>query len=57
MTYYVLVLFLLLSPAHAYLDGGMGGMLVQLLLGGAAGLFAFCKLYWHKWFGKKPRDK
>lgn len=33
------------TPAHAYLDPGTGGMLVQLLLGGIAGAVVIVKLY------------
>jgi len=36
------------SPAFAYLDGGTGSMLLQLLLGGVAGLAIAGKLYWHR---------
>lgn len=36
------------SPAHAYLDGGTGSMLVQLLLGGVAGITVLAKLYWRR---------
>lgn len=32
--------------AQAYLDGGSASMLLQLLLGGAAGAMAFVKIYW-----------
>jgi hypothetical protein len=35
------------STAHAYLDPGTGSMLLQLLLGGAAGLAIAARLYWH----------
>jgi hypothetical protein len=35
------------SDAHAYLDAGTGSMLLQLLLGGVAGLAIAAKLYWH----------
>jgi hypothetical protein len=35
------------SPAHAYIDPGTGGMLLQLLLGGAAGALVIVKLYWY----------
>lgn len=35
-------------PAHAYLDPGTGSMLLQLLLGGLAGLLVLLKLYWHR---------
>jgi hypothetical protein len=42
--------FVLLSrgEAHAYLDAGSGSMLVQLLLGGTAGLVVLVKLYWRR---------
>lgn len=35
------------QPAHAYLDPGTGSILIQVLLGGAAGAAAVLKLYWH----------
>jgi hypothetical protein len=36
------------APAHAYLDPGTGSMILQVLLGGAAGLALAGKLYWHR---------
>ncbi len=36
------------SPAHAYIDPGMGSMLLQLLLGGIAGAMVVGRLYWVK---------
>jgi len=33
---------------HAYLDGGTGSMILQLLIGGAVGLSAVAKMYWYK---------
>ena len=36
------------KEALAYIDPGTGGMLVQLLLGGVAGLLVILKLYWHR---------
>ncbi|MEH6527372.1 MAG: hypothetical protein V7723_14975 [Sneathiella sp.] len=36
------------SPAYAYLDPGTGSMLLQLMLGGFAGLLVVGKLYFHK---------
>ncbi len=39
---------LLSTPAHAYLDPGSGGLLMQLLLGGVAGMVVVIKLYWHR---------
>ena len=34
--------------AHAYTDPGAGSMLLQLLLGGGAGLFVFLRLFKEK---------
>jgi hypothetical protein len=36
------------SSAHAYLDPGTGSILLQILLGGLAGMAVAAKLYWHK---------
>jgi hypothetical protein len=36
------------SPASAYLDPGSGSMLLQALLGGAAGIAVLIKLYWRR---------
>lgn len=36
------------SSAHAYLDPGTGSIILQVLLGGIAGLALAIKLYWHK---------
>ena len=47
------------SSASAYLDPGTGSMLLQVLLGGVAGLALAGKLYWHKLlslFGKGPKE-
>jgi len=46
----VSAVFLLFSVgrAHAYLDAGSGSMLIQLLLGGTAGLVVLVKLYWRR---------
>lgn len=44
----IVVLLLSVSEAHAYLDAGTGSMLMQLLVGGAAGLAVLAKLYWHR---------
>jgi len=35
-------------PVHAYVDPGSGSMLLQLLLGGVAGLGVIAKLYWRR---------
>lgn len=44
----VAVLIAVPTSAHAYLDAGTGSMLLQLLLGGLAGLGIAGKLYWQK---------
>jgi hypothetical protein len=36
------------SAAQAYIDPGSGSMLLQLLLGGVAGLVVLAKLYWQR---------
>ncbi|MBO20954.1 MAG: hypothetical protein CMM26_01050 [Rhodospirillaceae bacterium] len=38
----------LATPAHAYIDPGVGGMLLQLLLGGLAGAAVILRLYWQR---------
>jgi hypothetical protein len=35
-------------PAYAYLDPGTGSMILQVLLGGVAGVALAGKLYWHR---------
>ena len=45
--------------AHAYLDPGTGSMVLQILLGGLAGLGVLGKLYWHRireFFGARDGD-
>ena len=50
----VLCAILLLSmlaiprPAHAYLDANTGSLLLQLLVGGVAGIALVGKLFWHR---------
>ena len=34
------------TPAYAYVDPGTGGLLVQLVTGGVAGIFVLARLYW-----------
>ena len=38
----------LTSPAYAYLDPGTGSVILQVLLGGAAGLALAGRLYWRR---------
>lgn len=40
--------FSLSTPAYAYLDPGTGSMILQLLLGGTAGVLMVGRLYWAK---------
>ncbi len=39
------------GPTHAYLDGGTGGMLLQLLFGGVTGAVIIVKMYWQSLVG------
>lgn len=48
LTLSVLFVGISTSGAHAYLDAGTGSMILQVLLGGIAGLMVVGKLYWHK---------
>jgi len=63
LTLAAVVLVTSAGPAHAYIDPGVGGMLLQLLLGGVAGALVVIKLYWHrlkgavaKIFGRQPPE-
>ncbi len=38
-------------PAHAYLDPTTGGLLLQVILGGLAGVALALKLFWHRILG------
>ena len=40
--------FVFATPALAYIDPGSGGMMMQLLLGGVAGVAVLAKLYWQR---------
>lgn len=47
-------------PAWAYLDPGTGSIILQLLLGGVAGVAMVAKLYWHRvksFFRRKDADR
>lgn len=49
IAYSVLILSgILVSEAHAYIDPGSGSVLLQLILGGAAGVGVVVKLYWER---------
>jgi hypothetical protein len=62
-TVLLLVCGMLLSmphAAHAYLDPGSGSVMLQLLLGGLAGLVVIVKLYWHRllvFFGMRKEEE
>lgn len=38
--------FLLPSHAHAYIDPGTGGLIIQIVAGGIAGSLVILRLYW-----------
>jgi len=42
------VLVLLSSPAYAYIDAGTGSLILQVLLGGLAGVAVAWRLFWHR---------
>jgi len=59
-----LILPLSVKPAYAYLDPGTGAMVLQLLLGGIAGILLVGKLYFvkiksiiSKLLGRQTRDQ
>jgi hypothetical protein len=43
--------FAVASPAQAYLDPGTGTMILQIILGGVAGILVAGKLYWTRLMG------
>jgi hypothetical protein len=47
----VLLLLSLSGPAHAYIDPSAGSVLLQLLLGGIAGVLVALRLYWNRLTG------
>jgi hypothetical protein len=47
------LLLFLCRPAHAYVDGGTGSMILQTLLAGFGGLAVFLRLKWKSLFKKK----
>lgn len=46
-----LIVFGFEDSAQAYLDPGTGSMVLQLLLGGIAGVVVILKLYWRRFVG------
>ena len=47
-TLLILVFFLPISNAYAYLDPGTGGLILQALIGVLAAIGAYITLYWRK---------
>lgn len=43
--------------AYAYLDPGTGGIILQMLLGGVAGVLMVAKLYWHQFTALFRRNR
>jgi hypothetical protein len=58
-TFFLVLLYAvsLTKEALAYLDPGSGSMMLQLLLGGIAGLAVILKLYWNAFAGLFRRKK
>jgi hypothetical protein len=59
LSLYLGLLLLLSQKAFAYLDPGNGSMLLQLLLGGAAGVGVLGKYFWRNiatFFSFKKKD-
>lgn len=49
-----------LHPVIAYIDPGTGSMILQVVLGGIAGIWVILKLFGQRilaFFGKKPKDE
>ena len=47
----ILILYIFIfstSPAHSYLDPGTGSMILQVVLGGIAGMAILGKLFWNR---------
>lgn len=56
------ILFIVIQPSYAYLDPGSGSMMLQVILGGLAGLGVLLKIFWRRiisffGFGKKQEEK
>jgi hypothetical protein len=56
----VLLLVIAVQPAHAYIDPGSGGMLMQLLIGGILGGLVMLRSGWQRvrsWFHRGPSER
>jgi hypothetical protein len=47
----VLALWAIPTAAHAYIDPGAGSLILQVLLGGIAGVLLLLKTYWRRFTG------
>ena len=45
---FILLSSIFVSDAHAYIDPGSGSALLQLILGGIAGIGVVVRLYWDR---------
>ncbi len=44
----LLMLVAITLPAHAYIDPGTAGLLLQAIIGGIVGALFTIRIYWHK---------
>jgi hypothetical protein len=54
---WVALLLLLANPAHAYIDPTTGSMVLQLVLGGLAGLGIALRVMWRRITAPRRRDQ
>jgi hypothetical protein len=55
---FLLALLAIAPPsAHAYLDGGTGSMILQLLMAGVGGIVVMLRLKWRGLFGSKSSQE
>ena len=55
-TLIVAVLLAAAPTLHAYIDPGAGSIILQVILGGLAGVGVAWKLLWHRLRGKEAQD-
>tara|TARA_B100001248_G_scaffold251866_1_gene227423 strand:+ start:655 stop:867 length:213 start_codon:yes stop_codon:yes gene_type:complete len=48
LLYYIIATILFSNPAYAYLDPGTGSMILNLIVGAAAGAITFASVFWQK---------
>lgn len=53
----VALLLAVATPAHAYIDPSAGSLLLQLILGGVAGVLVAVRLYWKRFTGLLGRGR